>query len=59
MIALLLLALALAMDAFAAALSQGAAARPNPPVSDALRVGFAFGAAQAMMPLIGWSLGCR
>jgi putative Mn2+ efflux pump MntP len=57
MIALLLLALALAMDAFAAALSQGAAARPNPTASAALRVGFAFGAAQAVMPLLGWSLG--
>lgn len=57
MIALLLLALALAMDAFAAALGQGAAARPKPTFSAALRVGAAFGAAQAAMPLLGWSLG--
>ncbi len=57
MIALLLLALALAMDAFAAALSQGAAARPSPTVWAALRVGLAFGVAQAVMPLLGWSLG--
>lgn len=57
MFELLLLALALAMDAFAAALSQGAAARPRPTVPAALRVGFAFGGAQAVMPLLGWSLG--
>lgn len=57
MIALLLLALALAMDAFAAALGQGAAARPKPTASAALRVGLAFGGAQAVMPLVGWSLG--
>ncbi len=57
MVALLLLALALAMDAFAAALSQGAAARPRPTVWAALRVGLAFGVAQALMPLLGWSLG--
>lgn len=57
MIALWLLALALAMDAFAAALSQGAVARPRPTAFAALRVGLAFGGAQAVMPLIGWSLG--
>jgi putative Mn2+ efflux pump MntP len=57
MIGLLLLALALAMDAFAAALGQGAAARPKPTPFAALRVGLAFGGAQAVMPLLGWSLG--
>lgn len=57
MIALLLLALALAMDAFAAALSQGAGARPRPTPAMALRVALAFGGAQALMPLLGWSLG--
>lgn len=54
---LLLLALALSMDAFAAALSQGAKAQPAPTVSGALRVGLAFGVAQALMPLSGWALG--
>jgi len=53
---LFLLALALSMDAFAAALSQGAAARPHPGAREALRVGVAFGAAQALMPLLGWLL---
>lgn len=57
MTTLLLLALALSMDAFAAALSQGAVAQPHPRVRGALRVGLAFGLAQAIMPLIGWGLG--
>ena len=52
-----LLALALAMDAFAAAVGEGAAARPRPGAARALRVGLAFGAAQAVMPLVGWGLG--
>lgn len=52
-----LLALALSMDAFAAALSQGAVARPRPRLAGALRVGLAFGLAQGLMPLLGWSLG--
>jgi putative Mn2+ efflux pump MntP len=54
---LFLLALALSMDAFAAALTQGAKAQPAPTAGSALRVGLAFGVAQALMPLIGWALG--
>lgn len=55
MVSLVLLALALASDAFAVALCQGAvvgkkALRPS------LAVGAAFGAAQAIAPLIGWGL---
>jgi putative Mn2+ efflux pump MntP len=57
MVGLALLALALAMDAFAAALTEGAAARSKPTTAMALRVGLAFGGAQALMPLLGWSLG--
>ena len=53
----ILLALALSMDAFAAALSQGAAARPSATLVGALRIGAAFGSAQAIMPLLGWALG--
>lgn len=45
------------MDAFAAALSEGARARPRPGISDALRIGLAFGTAQAVMPLVGWGIG--
>lgn len=55
MIATLFLAFALAMDAFAVALTQGARFRPS------LRGGFAiaatFGVFQAMMPLAGWGIG--
>jgi putative Mn2+ efflux pump MntP len=56
MTTIFLLALALSMDAFAASLSQGAAARPAT-VGVALRIGAAFGSAQAVMPLLGWGLG--
>lgn len=57
MLAVLFLALALSMDAFAAALTQGAAARPRATAGGALRIGVAFGAAQGLMPLLGWGLG--
>ena len=53
---LILLAFGLAADAFAVAIGQGAAARGRP-LRTALAVGLAFGAAQAIAPLIGWSLG--
>jgi putative Mn2+ efflux pump MntP len=49
------LAGALAADAFAVALCQGAVARPG--MRDAVRIGTAFGLAQAVMPLIGWAAG--
>lgn len=55
-LSLLLLAVALAADAFAVAIGQGAAVRARPWRS-ALTVGAAFGFAQAAAPLIGWSLG--
>ncbi|MEJ6595815.1 manganese efflux pump MntP family protein [Parasphingorhabdus sp.] len=54
-ISLILLSLGLAMDAFAAAVAQGAANRPNR--STAMRMSLAFGLAQAIMPLLGWTLG--
>lgn len=54
---LFLLALALSMDAFAAALSQGVTVRSGSAVRKALIVGLAFGAAQGLMPLAGWGLG--
>jgi putative Mn2+ efflux pump MntP len=55
MIAALLLAVALAMDAFAVALTQGAKFRPDAPA--ALAIAATFGAFQAVMPLIGWGIG--
>jgi len=51
----LLLAVGLAMDAFAAAVAQGASNRPN--LAVALQIGLAFGLAQGVMPLLGWGLG--
>ena len=57
MATIVLLALALSADAFAAALGRGAAARTQPRLGLALRVGLAFGAAQGLMPLAGWALG--
>lgn len=55
MIAVLILALALAMDAFAVSLVRGAAG-PHSAVR-ALETGLAFGVAQGVMPLAGWALG--
>jgi putative Mn2+ efflux pump MntP len=52
---LLLLAVALAADAFAVALCQGAAARPG--LGGAIRVAIAFGLAQAVMPAFGYGAG--
>lgn len=52
---LVALAGALAVDAFAVALCQGAVARPG--LRGAVRIGAAFGVAQALMPLLGWATG--
>lgn len=54
-LALAALAIALAMDAFAVALVQGAASRSR--IGDAVRIGAVFGLAQGLMPLLGWLLG--
>lgn len=55
MIAALLLALALAMDAFAVALTQGAKFRPS--ARQGLAIAATFGVFQALMPLAGWVIG--
>ena len=55
MIEALLLALALAMDAFAVALTQGAKFRPT--VRGGLAIALTFGVFQALMPLAGWVIG--
>lgn len=55
MIAVLILALALAMDAFAVSLVRGVAG-PHSALR-ALETGAAFGIAQGVMPLLGWALG--
>lgn len=55
MIEALLLAFALAMDAFAVALTQGAKFRPS--VRGGLAIALTFGVFQALMPLAGWVIG--
>lgn len=55
-IALILLALAMSTDAFAAAIGKGATLQ-RPRFSDALRLGILFGVIEAITPLIGWFLG--
>ncbi|MBC7767177.1 MAG: manganese efflux pump [Phycisphaerales bacterium] len=55
-ISVCILALALAADAFAVSLSQGVVTRERPHAT-ALMLGGAFGLAQGIMPLIGWSAG--
>ncbi|PHM38016.1 manganese efflux pump MntP [Xenorhabdus innexi] len=54
--ATLILALALSMDAFAAAVSKGAALH-RPHLREAIRTGLIFGVVEACTPLIGWALG--
>ncbi|MEY2759381.1 MAG: hypothetical protein RIR33_3159 [Pseudomonadota bacterium] len=53
---LLLLAIGLAADAFAVSVTQGAAVREKP-LNAALMLACIFGLAQAIAPLLGWSLG--
>lgn len=55
MATLLLLALALSMDAFAVAVARGAAGEGG--WRSALRLSLSFGLAQGLMPLLGWWLG--
>lgn len=55
MIEAILLAIALAMDAFAVALTQGARFRPG--LVGAAMIAATFGVFQAVMPLIGWGIG--
>ena len=55
-VALLLLALAMSTDAFAAAVGKGAALH-KPRFSEALRTGLVFGSIEAMTPVVGWALG--
>ena len=55
-VALLLLALAMSADAFAAAIGKGASLK-TPRFSDALKMGLIFGSIEAVTPLVGWSIG--
>lgn len=53
---IVLLGLAMATDAFAAALGKGAG-MVRPRWSEALRIGLIFGVVEALTPVIGWLLG--
>ena len=55
-LSILLLALAMSTDAFAAAIGKGAAMR-SPRWRDALRTGLVFGLIEATTPIVGWLLG--
>jgi len=55
-VALLLLALAMSTDAFAAAVGKGAALH-KPRLREALRMGLVFGGIEALTPMVGWALG--
>lgn len=54
--AVLLLALSMSADAFAAALGKGARL-DRPGWGEALRTGAIFGSIEAVTPLIGWAMG--
>lgn len=54
--ATLILAFAMSMDAFAAAVGKGAALH-RPTLKEAIRTGLIFGVIEALTPLIGWAIG--
>lgn len=56
---LIILAVALAMDAFAVALCKGACLAQLKDRGESLAVAVCFGFFQALMPLLGWLLGSR
>lgn len=56
LVSIVLLALAMATDAFAAAVAKGAALQ-RPDWREALRTGAIFGSIEAITPVIGWALG--
>ena len=55
-LSILMLAIAMSTDAFAAAVGKGAAMR-RPRLRDALRAGLIFGVIESITPVIGWALG--
>lgn len=55
-IAIILLALAMSTDAFAAAVGKGTSLQ-NPRWSEALRTGLIFGVIETLTPIVGWLLG--
>src|SRR5471030_808233 len=56
LVSVILLALAMSTDAFAAAVAKGAVLH-RPRWREALRTGLIFGTIEALTPLVGWALG--
>ena len=56
-ITLLGIAVGLAMDAFAVSITNGAAINKNVTAKFAFKLAFSFGIFQALMPMIGWTIG--
>lgn len=52
-----LLAFAMSIDSFAAAVGKGSSALQRPLWGDALRTGLIFGVIEAVTPVLGWALG--
>lgn len=55
-IQIVLVALAMSMDAFVASIAKGACLQ-KPRITEALRMGLIFGAIEAVTPLVGWGIG--
>lgn len=55
-VSILVLAVSMSMDAFAAAIGRGAVL-DRPKISEALRTGAVFGLIEAITPVIGWAAG--
>lgn len=55
-LAIIVIAFGMSVDAFAAALAKGVALhRPN--IKEALRIGIVFGSVEAITPIVGWAAG--
>ena len=57
LLALLVLALGLSVDAFAAAVGRGVVAPVRPTAATAMRTGLVFGLTEMSAPVVGWLLG--
>ncbi|EPY2306954.1 manganese efflux pump MntP family protein [Clostridium sporogenes] len=58
LVSIILISIGLSMDAFAVSITNGAMIS-KVTVSEGIRIGLFFGGFQALMPLIGWSVGIK
>lgn len=56
-LAIIMLAFSMSMDAFVVSIGRGAAATVRPRLGEALRTGLVFGCVEAITPIIGWLAG--